>query len=55
MVDVLTDNKNLIFTTEADRLTVTPHAAQLFKDADSGFVFFGAYETSQKMLICNGF
>ena len=41
MVDVLTDNKNLIFTTEADRLSVTPHAAQLFKDADSGFVFFG--------------
>ena len=41
MVDVLTDNKNLIFTTQADRLSVTPHAAQLFKDADSGFVFFG--------------
>ena len=41
MVDVLTDNKNLLFTTQADRLTVTPHAAQLFKDADSGFVFFG--------------
>ena len=34
MVDILTDNKNLLFTTEADRVTVTPHAAQLFKDAD---------------------
>ena len=46
MVDVLTDNKNLLFTTQADRLTVTPHAAQIFKDADSGFVFFGDGSTT---------
>ena len=37
----LTDNKNIILGDESDRTSVTPHTAQLIKDADATYLFYG--------------
>lgn len=42
MIEIpLTDNKNVILGTESGRTGVTPHTAQLLKDADAGYLFYG--------------
>ena len=42
----VTDSKNLLTDTEANRIQVTPNGAQIFRDTTSGMTFIGDGSTA---------